>query len=141
MTPDRLLNNLEKINLAEIAIEAVSLHEKEIIELQQLQMSRGLKGDRSKTKTYKSKPYVDRFKAGTSSLPHRDYFLTGDFYKEFFVKTETEKAYFGSMNEKTNKLESEENGELFGLSGTFKEKEIEIIRPDFIKILRNAINR
>lgn len=141
MTPERLLNNLLSVNLADLAIEAVGLHEKELIELQQIQMSKGIRGDGNKTQKYKSSPYVARFKKGTISLPNRDYMLTGDFYKDFFVKAESGKAFFGSMDEKSFNLEKQEDNELFGLSGMYKENEIKIIEPSFVKLLNDAITR
>jgi hypothetical protein len=141
LMPDKLLNNLQSINLADLAVEAASMHERELVIIQRTQMSKGFRGDGEKTKKYKSKSYENRFKTGAYSLPNRDYFLTGDFYKDIFVKAESGKVFFGSMDSKSNMLEKEEDNQLFGLSGEYKEKEIEIIENDFVKLLENAITR
>lgn len=141
LTPERILNNLKAIDLGDIAVEAASLREKELVELQQVQMSSGIRGDDKRTGKYKSNAYVSRFKKGTSSLPYRDYFLTGEFYKEMFVKAESGKIFFGSFNEKTNFLEKHEENKLFGLSGSAKENEIKVIKKSFVKLLKDAITQ
>lgn len=119
MDLDKIANNIDRVinDLPEYAVEILARdYEGEVIEIQQGQMSEGVRGDGKKTGKYKSQRYVAKNKQTSKSLPNKDYKLEGDFYKGMFVADKDSDLFIGSFDEKTRFLEPQEDNELFGIA-------------------------
>lgn len=142
---DILLRNLNRLStpgyLEAIAVEVMKSNEKEIIELQQDQMSEGIRGDGKFTQTYKSDYYVSKFKQGSKSKPKRDYKLTGDFYDGMFTAERNDVLLIGSLDDKSRFLEPQEDNKLFGIAEQSRDELKAINLTDLQNRMKDELTR
>jgi hypothetical protein len=122
------------------AAELIKKHEKEIVALEKERLLSGKLIDGTRTKEYKSKPYVKYFKQGARSLPYRNYFRKGDFFDGLAVEhAEETKVHFVDYDAKSNFLEESENNKLLGLSKENEDEVSGIISKELVNIVGNEL--
>jgi hypothetical protein len=130
------------IEIPEYAAEIMKQNEKEILDIEEEQLSEGLRADNKRTQKYKSDPYIRRAnKKSVKSFPYRDYHLTGDLYKGLFMYDEKDKVYFGSNDSKTRFVEDWEDNKLYGIASKNMAQVSNIISKQLIKRTGNELVR
>lgn len=131
-TVAEMLRRLEGLSLHNAAIETIEETKDEILRLNRDQLYHGFNknGDylRFYSISYKyegheypsfyGKKYID-LKSSLNSMPgygHPDLFLTGDFYRSFFVQVNNNGFAVGANDRKADGLEKKYKKTIFGLS-------------------------
>lgn len=90
---------------------------KEVIEIQQNQLSEGIRGDGKPTQEYTSESYIKRAnKQSAKSYPNRDYYNEGDFYAGMDTAANNDVLSIFSLDFKAGFLEPQEDNELLGIA-------------------------
>lgn len=140
-TLSQIENKLSGLDLWEVVSGVILKHKEEIIDINLSQLQQGKLNDGDLLEAYKSAAYVEYKKARglLNTIQDRpNLFFEGDFYKGFFIKTDSEGVVFDSGDEKTQRLEAMYSSEIFGIKENMDQL-IEVILPDVRVEVKNIL--
>lgn len=132
-----MLDKVKSLDLRSEVPVIIERTQADLILLNQTQLFQfGMKADETYLKPYKSDAYAYKKQAKNPQLPfgRPDFKLTGEFYKDFFVKVSKTAFEVDSKDSKTQSLIDRDGVEIFGL--TSKNKTVYSLGPLYDGIKR-----
>lgn len=133
-----VLENLEQVNVRQIAVDSFNEVKEVAADLIATQLSQGLRSDGSELLPSYAPLTIElkKQKSGLASVTdHVTLFDTGDFYQEIYAVAEGDDIEYGSKNEKAEKLNkkySTSKGSIFGLDDDSADELVEgHLKPTF----------
>lgn len=128
---------VKNLDANKIIVEAASLNETELADLNVLALEKGFMSTGEKMVQYENADYARYKKAiGSKSSPYTDLKLTGDFHEGFYVKEKSGKIEFGSTDEKESKLQRQYGKDIFGVNTPDFESQID---SDVVNIIDKTL--
>ena len=141
MTIPELAKRFADLNMELAVQESLKATAFEAIKLNQSQLKlKGQKSDGSFLKPYQSKEYAEykNFLNASPGLGTPDFFNEGNFQNDFFIKLNPKSLIFGSDDVKSEKLETRDGKEIFGLTDENKSVyAIEFVLPELQNYITN----
>jgi|GEM_PF-1068376 len=134
MTIPEMLRRVKYLNMPLAVQESLKSTAFEAIKLNQNQLRlKGQKSDGSFLKDYQSESYAEykNFLNSSPGFGRPDFYDTGDFQDGFYVQVKTNSLIFGSVDEKSDKLEARDGKEIFGLTKENKKVyAVQFVKPE-----------
>lgn len=131
------IENLKRIDIQQICVEALRTFEVFLADLNAEQMRFGLNVDGKEIGYYMSQEYASWKKSRGGLAPDGvvDLFLTGALNSKIFAEVKEDSILFGSRDEKSDMLEGKynRNGKIYGLSDKAKSIVIEPLLAEIIE--------
>lgn len=136
---NQMLERIKSVNVTEESATALDANAKEIIDLQKVQLLKGVKADGKKIGKYKNNSYAaKKFSQNPlAGFGNVDLKLTGDFAFGIFVDVRTQSFVIDSQDNKTDKI-FKRYGDPFGLN---KKSKVELIPPLKKTMVKNIKNK
>lgn len=136
MRISQMQEKLGSIDVWELMIPIIESTSDSIIEKNRDQLSRGEKANGEKTPTYSPKYLKYKQSKGSyKASPNADLYATGSFYKNFYVKPNSEGVDAGSTDDKESMLEDYAGKKLFWLN----KKSLKEMKPVWSELLVKSI--
>lgn len=133
-----VLENLEQVNIKQIAVDSFNEVKEIAADLNATQLSQGVRSDGSELLPSYAPLTIElkKQKSGLASVTdHVTLFDTGEFYRELYAEAQGDDIEYGSKNEKAEKLNkkySTRRGSIFGLDDDTSDDLVEgHLKPTF----------
>lgn len=141
-TINNLLQSALKLNITDVALNAMATNEEGYKLLQKDQLLHGLRADGGLIGKYRSEAYANEKYAQNSlaGFGNVDLRLKGDFYSAIQVSTAADGFIIEDTDSKAAELEAK-YGDPFGLEDSRKSSFTQVIQPEFVRGAEAVLNR